>query len=50
MQPEGTDPLNPVRIYTDGIFDCFHYGHMRLFEQIKKKISIRILNSRYMFR
>ena len=21
---EGTDPKNPVRIYTDGIFDCFH--------------------------
>ena len=39
MQPEGTDPLNPVRIYTDGIFDCFHYGHMRLFEQIKKKFQ-----------
>lgn len=25
----------PVRIYCDGIFDMFHYGHVRLFEQVK---------------
>lgn len=24
-----------VRIYCDGIFDMFHYGHARLFEQVK---------------
>lgn len=25
------------RIYVDGVFDLLHLGHMRLFEQIKKK-------------
>lgn len=33
---EGTDPSAPVHIYTDGIFDCFHYGHAKVFEQCKK--------------
>lgn len=26
----------PVRIYCDGIFDMFHYGHARLFAQVKQ--------------
>lgn len=26
----------PTRIYCDGIFDMFHYGHARLFEQVKQ--------------
>jgi choline-phosphate cytidylyltransferase len=34
--PDGKDTKNPVRIYTDGIFDCFHFGHARLFQNIKK--------------
>lgn len=34
--PDGTDPNNPIRIYSDGVFDCFHYGHALLFQKIKK--------------
>lgn len=29
--------LQRLRIYSDGIFDLFHFGHARLFEQIKRK-------------
>ena len=36
MIKEGEDPNNPVRILTEGVFDCFHYGHARLLEQCKK--------------
>jgi hypothetical protein len=32
IQPDGTDPNNPVRIYADGVFDMYHIGHAKVLE------------------
>jgi len=35
--PDGNDPEHPVVIYADGVFDMYHVGHAKVFEQCKKK-------------
>ncbi len=40
---EGNDPAHPIRIYSDGIFDLFHFGHARLLEYCKKIFKHSVL-------
>jgi len=39
----GNDPAHPVRLYCDGVFDLFHFGHARLLEYCKKLFKHTVL-------
>ena len=34
---KGYTPDNPMRLYADGVFDCYHFAHSRMFKQCKEK-------------
>ncbi len=43
LETIGNDPACPVRLYCDGVFDLFHFGHARLLEHCKKMFKYTTL-------
>jgi choline-phosphate cytidylyltransferase len=31
--------MSTIRVYVDGVFDLFHYGHVRIFQQVREHFS-----------